>query len=255
MDRKNQPQKNNNPINIISRTIPDIFDDSWTTADADYKETLCAKILRHYYTREIGYETVPLWIEKLNEEMALIMPKYNTLYTSLKVIKDKLFQNTDYTETYHGADDGTTSGTSKSKSDSTSDSTAAGSGTTTGSSTGNGSGDSWQTSNDTPQGGLEGIESNRYLSSAVHNKNTTDQTSTNEASNTSTQTNKSTDTTNASTESTSTAKSTNEYVRSVLGKQGGSDYWETYSKLNNDLINIDRMIIDDLEPLFIGLWE
>ena len=48
----------------------------------DYRATLCKKILRHFYTREIGFETVGLWKLKLNMRMNEIMPYYNQMYSS-----------------------------------------------------------------------------------------------------------------------------------------------------------------------------
>ena len=56
--------------------VDDILDDSWDKIfgnfpifDEEYREGLCKKILKHFYTREIGYETVGLWKLKLNTKM------------------------------------------------------------------------------------------------------------------------------------------------------------------------------------------
>ena len=50
--------------------------------DEKYRKVLNNKIIRHYYTREIGFETVGLWRFKLNTKMKEIMPYFNQLYES-----------------------------------------------------------------------------------------------------------------------------------------------------------------------------
>lgn len=79
---------NDNTITIdqrIDKVSNDIFGvyPIWT---ASYKPILQRKILKHYYTREIGYEVVGLWKLYLNERMNLIMPYYNQIYQT--TVKD-----------------------------------------------------------------------------------------------------------------------------------------------------------------------
>ena len=62
---------------------------------------LLKKILLHYYTREIGYETVSLWKLKLNQKLIEIMPYYNQLYES-ELIKFDPLKNVDVTKTHEG---------------------------------------------------------------------------------------------------------------------------------------------------------
>lgn len=50
-----------------------------------HRTELYEKILKHYYTREIGFETVGLWKMKLNQKMIEIMPYYNKLYESAEL--------------------------------------------------------------------------------------------------------------------------------------------------------------------------
>lgn len=50
-----------------------------------YRETLNNKIIRHYYTREIGAETVGRFRMFVEDAMELIMPYYNQMYESLAV--------------------------------------------------------------------------------------------------------------------------------------------------------------------------
>lgn len=60
--------------------------------DETYRKTLCTKILNHYYTREIGAETVSLWKFWLNQKMNEIMPYYNKLYLTEQIKFDPLHE-------------------------------------------------------------------------------------------------------------------------------------------------------------------
>lgn len=68
--------------NVIAEALPKIFDFDFPIFDEDYRETLETKIIRHYYTREIGLETYGLWKLKLATKLNEIMPYYNKLYES-----------------------------------------------------------------------------------------------------------------------------------------------------------------------------
>lgn len=46
----------------------------------EYRETLNSKIIRHYKYREIGFETIDLFVDRLSERMQLHMPMFNQLY-------------------------------------------------------------------------------------------------------------------------------------------------------------------------------
>lgn len=58
-----------------------LFDDA-------YRETLNNKIIRHYYTREIGAETSGRFRMFVRDAMHLIMPYYNQLYESERLAKN-----------------------------------------------------------------------------------------------------------------------------------------------------------------------
>lgn len=239
---------------MISTAKQKIFSDYWTTQNVDYKPVLEQKILRHYYTREIGLETVELWKMKLNMTLSEIMPKYNLLYKTYDAIIDKLISNVDLTETRSDNGNTTTSGTSTNTSTDTSKNTGSSTGNTTSTNKGSGSSDAWQTANDTPQGGLTGLEDNKYLSSAVHNKGETTQASTATTENTSSSTANTENKTDGKATNASTANTTNEYIKHIIGNNGAINYIDEYNKLLNGYLNIDKMIIDELEPLFMGLF-
>lgn len=73
-----------------------IFDFNYPIFDPAYKPALETKILRHFYTREIGEETVGLWKLRLNARMNEIMPLYNKLYESELLAFNPLY-DVDYT--------------------------------------------------------------------------------------------------------------------------------------------------------------
>ena len=67
---------------IIRDSVNKVFDFDYPIFDENYRNVLNTKIIRHFFTREIGFETVGLWKLKLNTKMNEIMPYYNKLYES-----------------------------------------------------------------------------------------------------------------------------------------------------------------------------
>lgn len=80
---------------IINESMYKIFD-GFPIFSESYRGVLQNKILKHYYFREIGFETYAMWQLKLNTKMNEIMPYYNSLYLANFNNKDP-FENTDYT--------------------------------------------------------------------------------------------------------------------------------------------------------------
>lgn len=166
-----------------------------------HRALLLKKILLHYYSREIGYETVGLWKLKLNQKMIEIMPYYNQLYES-ELLKFDPLQNVDVTHTHEGEynDDEKVDNLRNTEnheathteqvSDATENVTLRHSRTTT---QGNdvrtndivSNGESWTLFSDTPQGGINGIANassgsvsdNSYLTNATHVITTPDEQS------------------------------------------------------------------------------
>lgn len=232
-----------------------IFSDIWTTADADYKPTLEAKILRHYYMREIGAETFELWRFQLNRTLSEIMPKYNDIYTNLQVYKNNLLGNINITEKQELTNNQNTSANTE-----TTDTTSATTTTTnktesTGSNSGNSNADAWQEYNDTPQGGLDGITAGKYLTNATRNRSDNNTTGTTEGTTNAAGNSQNESTTTGKGSTTGTAKTTEEYVKTIIGKNSGSDIIDVYKKLVSSYNDIDEMIINELNSCFINLWE
>ena len=86
---------------IIEAAVPNIFNFDFPIFDPTYKNVICSKILMHYYTREIGLETVGLWKLKLRTKLNEVMPYYNQLYNS-ELIKFNPLYDTDLETTHIG---------------------------------------------------------------------------------------------------------------------------------------------------------
>lgn len=81
----------------IAAAAPKIFNFSFPIWSEDYRLELEKKILRHYFTREIGMETVGLWKFALQTKLCEIMPYYNKLYETTQKNYNYLW-DTDMTE-------------------------------------------------------------------------------------------------------------------------------------------------------------
>lgn len=202
----------NNVNDIISKSLNQVFDFTWPIYDADYRSVLETKILKHYYTKEIGFETVGLWKLWLDKRLNEIMPYYNQLYRSA-LLEFNPFYDTDYTTegNKNGKFDESTTSKSDSKNVRTDDLKEETSGNnkrtdnlteTSNSSTNSNStstrtdnlahydktdtdSSAWDMYSDTPQGSLSGVQNNQYLTNARHT--TGDVTEINNGTNTGTQ--------------------------------------------------------------------
>lgn len=176
---------------VIAAALPHIFDFEFPIFDENYRETLETKIIRHYYTREIGLETYGLWKLKLQTKLNEIMPYYNKLYQSELYTYNPLY-DVDMTTTHVGRKTGentnvdqrnskrTNSGTSKNVGDeTTADTNRAttsgernvenkGSETNTGRSKNSATRDYQRDDaySDTPQGTLNNVRNLNYLTNA-----------------------------------------------------------------------------------------
>lgn len=210
--------------------IEDILNKSWSKIfsdfpifDEEYRAELCKKILRHYYTREICCETVGRWKLFLSDKMKNIMPYYNQLYQS-ELLKIQPLVSVNRTVNHEGTGSETK--------------TTNRNGTNNSSSRTDGSSDTWSYYSDTPQGGINGLDSNDYLTNATHNAGT---------DGTSTTLNETT-----SDNETGTGNRSDSYIDTVLGYEGNQS--EMLLKFRETFLNIDMMIIDELKDLFFTLW-
>ena len=131
---------------IVQQSRSKIFSFDYPIFDETYRGVLETKILKHYYTREIGLETVGLWLHKLDVKMNEIMPYYNQLYKSC-LLEFNRFYNTDFTTKRdiktNEIGNSTNETNTKTK--------------------------EWELYSDTPQGSVKNLENETYLTNATKN--------------------------------------------------------------------------------------
>lgn len=283
-----------NSINdILKQAAPNVFNFDWPIFDEAYRLPLEIKILKHFYTREIGLETVGLWKLKLDTKLNEIMPYYNQLYKSeliefnplydVDITREHVGENTGNHKTDGGFSDtanvsntvevddttnftGKVNGTDESTTQGTNNQTNNNVKTVTGKNTNRYS--------DTPQGALTELEANTYLTNATivdDNNSTTDngtlENTSNVSYNDSSETNTENDTvkrveSNSTSDTTRTGTNynysditdTTKYLEHVTGKQGTASYSKMLQEFRETFLNIDMLVINELEELFFGLW-
>ena len=218
---------------VLNGSWGNIFTSKVSFFDENYRGVLCKKILKHYYLREIGCETVGIWLLWMNTKLEEIMPYYNKLYES-ELIKFNPMYDVDWNR--KGNKTGNESGTGSRS--------TSGNNSGTNTQSGNSSNVRKDLYSDTPQGALTGVESETYLTNArkVSDSGTTG-------------VNGSTSGSYEDSESSSNKVDTTEdYVESVSGKQGGGSYSKLLNEFRETFLNIDMQVIEEFEEMFMGLW-
>lgn len=247
---------------MVAEAVPFIFSDTWSTYNAEHKTELCSKILEHFYFREIGYETVGLWKFALNRKLNEIMPKYNKMYEIVEKAYINPLNAYDMTEEENANqnENATTDaqGNSKNTTSMKGGSTSTSEGNSKADSTSSSTAEAWQKYNDTPQGGLQGLDTDAYLTNATKNVSDTDGTTSNTS--TSSTSAESDSHSNSETETSSNQSSKGvierlmDRTRHTHGINGSKSYAELAKQAMQMYINVDMEIIKELEPLFIQLW-
>lgn len=228
-----------NVDSILDKCWNKVFNFDFPIFDENYRQVLCRKILKHYYTREIAHETVGRWKLALNAKLNEIMPYYNQLYKS-ELLEFNPFYDVDLTRSREG------SGTSNR----TSNNTETNSGTSKNVSSGSGTSntDTLNRFSDTPQNSMDtqGIADSVPLTTVtkVNENNTT----TNESTDTLTRNDSKTG------NGTENINNTDKYIETVKGKQGTENYSSLLKKFRETFLNIDMMIIEDCSDCFFTLW-
>lgn len=270
---------------VIKNCLTKIFDFNFPIFDESYRQVLETKILRHYYTREIGLETVGLWKLKLNTKLNEIMPFYNQLYKSeliefnplydVELTRERKIEGTGTKDTENGEsrDGENHANTSQSNTNMVTENGVDNSTvnrTVDGTQNQNTSGSGTNMYSDTPQGAITDLQAGKYLTNATVDSATntfggashdsTSQTSNNNRNN-ETNTDGSTDSSNNGDYSSSmdgysntTLSNTEDYLEHVIGSNGGESFSKRLNDYRETFINIDMMIINELEELFFGLW-
>lgn len=229
----------NNVDSILDKCWNKVFNFDFPIFDENYRQVLCRKILKHYYTREIAHETVGRWKLALNAKLNEIMPYYNQLYKS-ELLEFNPFYDVDLTRNREGS--GTSNKTSKNTetNSSTSKNVSNGSGTN--------NTNTLNRFSDTPQNSMDtqGIADSVPLTTVT--KVNEDNTTTNESTDTLTRND------NKTGSGTENINNTDKYIETVKGKQGTENYSSLLKKFRETFLNIDMMIIEDCSDCFFTLW-
>lgn len=281
----------NDTREVITAAVPLVFDFDFPIFDENHRNTLCSKIIAHYYNDEIAYETVGLFKFNLRTKMNEIMPYYNTLYTfAEKAFKENIMNTKNITKTAEAHTVTEDSGSAKTE---TAVTGSAGSKTTNDlttvkktsneseqNTTKNGSdktkslnqvNDITHTS-DTPMGALTDLTTGKYMTSGTVNKGTTTGENTvttsetgkntvngsgiDKTTNTGTVTVINNDKSNTTTKNTdsNTGKNDTNTEETVTGYDGTRIPAELFGAFREKLVDIDLLIINELQELFISIW-
>lgn len=190
--------------------------------DEAYREVLNNLILDNFLMDEIGFETPALWRHYLKTKLNEIMPYYNLLYKAQLRFADAdiILGNVDLKETFTR--------------DITSNTSSNGQSNTTTSANGN----SKQLYQDTPQGKLKttDIDNADYATNVTLNKS--------EASNES----------NVNDTTTSNGRNLENYIKTISGNNGKMYNIELLQKALTGFKNINTQLLQELEPLFMGIY-
>lgn len=180
------------------------------------KNRLASKIVDHYYTREIGFETPELFKHYAKVFMQEIMEsKFQKIYT-LFLEYDPL-SSVDYVEEYTREIEGSSS--------------------TRGNSTSNSNSSGLGINNDTPQTKItrQNINTGAYASNVSQTDNSIND--------------------NTNTNSSGSSNTIERYTHSMKGDNGvivTNEY--LIREYRENIIAVDKEIIDELNPLFMGLY-
>ena len=257
----NEEQGYNNVNDVIQKALPKLFDFTFPIYDENYRSVLETKIVKHFYTREIGYETVGRWKLALDERLNLIMPYYNERYKSTLFEFNPMYDvdlTTDHSKGNEGNSENTNTGTSDANNNRTYNRSDNYERNLTSTNTNNDNNDRWEYYNDTPQGGITGLETGKYLTNATHNSDNSNSTSTGTDTGSDSRNITDIDNNTSHQNSSNTGQSkytdTESYLEHVKGKTSGTSYSKLLTEYRKTFINIDEEIINNLNDLFMNLW-
>ncbi len=243
---------------ILEKSAPKIFGFQWPIFDEDYRLPLEIKILKHYYTREIGAETPGLWTLWLDATMNEIMPLYNQLYKS-ELIKIEPLTRLDWQEQLNrDRQDG--SQTNVIGKETTEDhNTTTDNGTTNSTSTNTLDGKSYGVSSDTPQNKTLSVTNEAdYLSlpasQAQANKEDSTNSGTGKVTVDDTVQSDGNGSRNTTNDTTHNSKTLEEYTRHFTGNNASRTDSEMLLEFRKTFLNIDQLIIDELSNLFMNIY-
>lgn len=190
--------------------------DSIENANIWSKDRLAKKIVDHYFMREIGFETPALFKHYAMVTMQEIMEEKLPLIYSSSIKYDPLV-NVDYTEKFERSLEGSANNNGESSSNSSSD--------------------SLNINNNTPQTRIskQNLNDGIYASSVNQNESSINDKTT--------------------TSNNGSSSSNENYIKNVKGNSGVSaTAQKMIEQYRDNIIAIDRDIINELNSLFMGLY-
>ena len=196
------------------------------------------KVIDHYYFRQIGQETVGRFLHVFRTKVREIMPYYVDMYKTVEIMQgiEDPFGNVDIVETFEQESTGTASGQETGS--------ASGNETYNREDTRSSSEDREHRFSNTPQGSIENL--NSYMTEASTDKLVgSESLEANSSSNQSSESSSST-----SSESAGTVK----HTLTRKGNQGVNTYAHDMIEFRQSILNVDMMIINELNELFLGIY-
>ena len=192
--------------------------------DESHRQELNNRIIRRFYFREIGFETFAMFKWHLRRTMFEIMPYYNLMYEAVENVDDPLSDH-DRTRTENWDVDTDTQGSAQGTSSGTANSAMHGR----------------NVFQDTPMSFLDdsspnAVENLDYATNVTYDDRTNSSTTTG-----------STTASNASEGNETGERSVNETGRNKSQALLLKEYKE-------NILNVDVLVMNDLETLFMGLW-
>lgn len=237
----------------IETACPKVFNFDFPIWLESYRPILEKKILMHYFNKEIGLETYALWKLYLEERLNLIMPYYNKMYET--TVKDYDYMtNINDEETYTGKKQTQEDGKYNAKGNSDFHGESADTFHGSGISEDNGTNttNKKELSSDLPQANYANVDYGTNLVEGEQSGTTKNNGSTQSDSN---GTNEQDTTTTTTQESTNNLKGVvdDTFTRKRKGVTN-IPLTDLLMKYRESLINIDVMVINELQDLFMTIY-
>lgn len=253
-------------LDNVDNGFPDLLNmTGYPIYDESHRAELNKKICDHYMYREIGFETVSMFYDRLLARMNEIMPYYNELYSTLAMEYDPLYTD-DYTLERHeegvNSQDGSTSASTAGTTTTSgrSDTITGGETSSSGSETRTAAEDGKNVVSDTPQAMLDrdisypGWASGATLSESDRSEVVTSSNEgTQSGSDNRTESQEQASATTNSGVSSLSGSAENDIRETRTGRAGRSAM-QLIKEYRDNIINVDRQIIAELNDLFMTIY-
>lgn len=222
-------------VNIWDFDYPSYYKD-------EEKKAFEQKVIDHFYFRQIGQETPARWLHYFRTRIREIMPYYLDIYKSVELFKsvEDPLESYNLTETYKES----ASGSGSSSDNSTSETSTTSSGHSESSINENLNNE--RKHSDTPQGSITNLD--EYMTEGTLTKDTNTRDSSDDS------TGQTEGISNVNASGTTSSESERSYELSRRGNIGVQPLGQEIKILREAYINVDMMIINELNDLFLGVY-